>query len=202
MCNKLHNVSLFFSHRIRGIWQVRVLDKEVSQALLLGLYKFADCFVLPSRGDGWGRPIVEAMAMELPVIATQWSGMIEYMSELNSYPLQKGDMSEIVQGPFSGHFWADPSQSRLMKLMRRVVQNPGEGNQKGRRARQDLVEQYSPEVVADVVLEQLLRIQRQLDLRDVESAYSLVTWGIWSFIIFNSCGLIQNSLVVWGFGFS
>ena len=34
------------------------------------LYKSADCFVLPSRGEGWGRPQVEAMAMGLPLIGT------------------------------------------------------------------------------------------------------------------------------------
>ena len=30
------------------------------------LYKSADAFVLPSRGEGWGRPHVEAMSMALP----------------------------------------------------------------------------------------------------------------------------------------
>jgi len=43
--------------------------------------------VLPSRGEGWGRPHVEAMAMELPIIATFWSGPTQYMNENNSYPL-------------------------------------------------------------------------------------------------------------------
>ena len=27
-----------------------------------------------NTGEGWGRPHVEAMSMELPVIATNWSG--------------------------------------------------------------------------------------------------------------------------------
>lgn len=34
----------------------------------------ADAFVLASHGEGWGLPIAEAMAMQLPVIATNWSG--------------------------------------------------------------------------------------------------------------------------------
>ena len=34
------------------------------------MYRTMDCFVLPTRGEGWGRPIVEAMAMALPVIGT------------------------------------------------------------------------------------------------------------------------------------
>jgi glycosyltransferase involved in cell wall biosynthesis len=38
-------------------------------------YKAGDAVVLPTRGEGWGRPQVEAMAMGLPVISTNWSGI-------------------------------------------------------------------------------------------------------------------------------
>ena len=34
------------------------------------LYAAVDAFVLPTRGEGWGRTITEAMCMELPVIGT------------------------------------------------------------------------------------------------------------------------------------
>ncbi len=35
-------------------------------------YASGDAAVLPTRGEGWGRPHVEAMSMALPVIATNW----------------------------------------------------------------------------------------------------------------------------------
>jgi glycosyltransferase involved in cell wall biosynthesis len=40
------------------------------QTDLASVYKAMDCFVLPTRGEGWGRPIAEAMSMALPVIGT------------------------------------------------------------------------------------------------------------------------------------
>jgi glycosyltransferase involved in cell wall biosynthesis len=59
---------------------VQILPRGVPQEQLPALLRAMDAFVLPSRGEGWGRPHVEAMAMGLPVIATNWSGPTEYVS--------------------------------------------------------------------------------------------------------------------------
>lgn len=75
--------------------RVVVLPPQLPQAALPSLYKAASAFVLPSRGEGWGRPHVEAMAMALPVIATFWSGTTEYMTEANSYPLRIDGLVEV-----------------------------------------------------------------------------------------------------------
>jgi len=149
----------------QGWPKVYLIDEHVPQSQLPALYKAAACFVLPSRGEGWGRPHVEAMAMELPVIATNWSGMTEYMTTRNSYPLQVERMSEVAEGPFKGHLWAEPSTTHLMALMRHVLVHREEARQKGKIARLDMVVKYSQEVVARIVVEQLVRIQAKLDSR-------------------------------------
>ena len=46
-----------------------------------------DAFVLPTRGEGWGRPVMEAMAMGLPVIVTNFSGTTAFISSSTAYPL-------------------------------------------------------------------------------------------------------------------
>ncbi|KAJ4885858.1 UDP-Glycosyltransferase superfamily protein [Raphanus sativus] len=137
---------------------VYVIDKHIAQVDLPRLYKAADAFVLPTRGEGWGRPIVEAMAMSLPVIATNWSGPTEYLTEENGYPLVVEEMSEVMEGPFEGHRWAEPSVGKLRVLMRRVMSEPDEAKVKGKRGREDMVKKFAPEVVAKVVAEQIERI--------------------------------------------
>ncbi|CAA7059927.1 unnamed protein product [Microthlaspi erraticum] len=137
---------------------VYVIDKHIAQVDLPRLYKAADAFVLPTRGEGWGRPIVEAMAMSLPVIATNWSGPTEYLTEENGYPLGVEEMSEVKEGPFEGHLWAEPSVDKLRVLMRRVVSEPEEARVKGKRGRDDMVKSFAPEVVAKVVADQIERI--------------------------------------------
>lgn len=64
-----------------------------------------------SPGEGWGRPHVEAMAMELPVIATNWSGPTEFMTEENSYPLPIEP--ELVPVGKGASLWHDPTKFRL-----------------------------------------------------------------------------------------
>ena len=76
VCTSLHMSAGFAAERglpTAALRRVRILDEELALRALPRLYAAADAFVLPSRGEGWGRPHVEAMAMGLPVIATNWS---------------------------------------------------------------------------------------------------------------------------------
>lgn len=58
--------------KIEDLPRVLVVDKHILQRRMPNLYKSAHVLVIPSRGEGWGRPHVEAMSMGLPVIATNW----------------------------------------------------------------------------------------------------------------------------------
>ncbi|RLN63361.1 hypothetical protein BBJ29_002115 [Phytophthora kernoviae] len=149
--------------------QVHVLPPHIPQDSMPSLYKAANAFVLPSRGEGWGRPHVEAMAMERPVIATFWSGTTEYMTEENSYPLKIDGLVEITEGAFRGHKWADPSVEHLKELMLRVKKHPEEAVSKGKRAREDMVAKYSPEIIGAVVFEHITRILEIVAAQEVAS---------------------------------
>ncbi|KAK1421181.1 hypothetical protein QVD17_23334 [Tagetes erecta] len=148
---------------VNGWARVYVIDSHIAQVDFPKLYKAADAFVLPSRGEGWGRPIVEAMAMSLPVIATNWSGPTEYLSEENSYPLTVDRMSEVIDGPFKGHLWAEPSVDKLKFLMRHVMDNPEEAKVKGMKGRKDMVDKFSPEIVAKIVSDQIQGLLDKLE---------------------------------------
>ena len=97
-------------------------NHQYPEAALAGLYRSADCFVLASRGEGFGLPYLEAMACGLPVIGTDWSGQRELLGEGWSYPLRvKRLIDAHDKCPYyEGFRWADPDvkfdkPSRLLR---------------------------------------------------------------------------------------
>lgn len=122
------------------------------------LYRSADCFVLPSRGEGWGMPVLEAMACGLPVIATDWSGPSDFLNDSNGYPLgvesMVGAQARCVY--YQGFDWAQPDLGHLKDLMRRVYEKPSEGRDKGLAAARSVAAEYTWEHCAE-------RIRRRLE---------------------------------------
>jgi len=59
-----------------------------------GLYRSCDAFVLPSRGEGWGRPYQEALLCETPVIYSRCSAMLETLNESIGYPIE-GELTPV-----------------------------------------------------------------------------------------------------------
>ena len=58
---------------------VHFVVRHVPYEKLPALYSEADAFVLPSRGEGWGLPLMEAMSLGVPTIGTGWGGSSEFM---------------------------------------------------------------------------------------------------------------------------
>jgi glycosyltransferase involved in cell wall biosynthesis len=140
-----------------------ILASKLPAEQMPALYRAADAFVLPSRGEGWCRPLMEAMLMGLPSIGTRWSGPLEFMNDENSYLV---DCAVVDVPPagwrdvpiFRGHRWAEPSLSHLRQLMRRVVSDREEASRRGEAGSEHIMQNFSRERVARLVKARLEEI--------------------------------------------
>eukprot|EP01052_Picozoa_sp_SAG31_P041997 SAG31_NODE_6532_length_1986_cov_1.608903_2_plen_102_part_00 len=56
--------------------------RRLPRTALPGLFGSVDGLVQPSRGEGWGLPLAEAMAVGAVVIGTRWSGPAAFLTEV------------------------------------------------------------------------------------------------------------------------
>jgi len=62
-----------------------IFERGMEFKKLWSMYAIADAFFLPSKAEGLGMPLLEAMAVGLPCVATNCSGMSELLSDGRGY---------------------------------------------------------------------------------------------------------------------
>lgn len=122
-----------------------LLNREYDVHQMASLYRSADCFVLPSSGEGWGLPYAEAMACGLATIGTAWSANVDFMNDDNSYLLRaERIVPAVARCPlYAGFNWALPDVGHLRRLMRHVYENQEEARMKGMVASEHILNNYS-----------------------------------------------------------
>jgi glycosyltransferase involved in cell wall biosynthesis len=137
-----------------------LLNRFLSQADMAGLYATAGAFVLPTHGEGYGRPLMEALSAELPVIATRWSGQLDFLTDENSYLIDVEGLvpASVEEECFAGHLWAQPSLEHLRKLMRQVHSNRTEARARAQQGRRDMVAHWDWSVTASAWVDEFRRL--------------------------------------------
>ena len=74
---------------------LKMLGTRLPQEKLFGLYKAADCYVSMARGEGFGLPVLEAMAAGVPIVTTSGSSLSEVAGECG-YLCDPSDPTDIA----------------------------------------------------------------------------------------------------------
>jgi glycosyltransferase involved in cell wall biosynthesis len=124
---------------------VLVLDEYLSPTHHSALLGHCDAYVSLHRSEGFGLDMAAAMGLGKPVIATRYSGNLEFMDDATSY-LVDYELEPIGPGcePYPADSrWASPRLDHAAELMRRVVERPDEAADRGRRASAIITKEFS-----------------------------------------------------------
>jgi glycosyltransferase involved in cell wall biosynthesis len=137
--------------------RVRVIDVVYSRQEMNQLMTLCDAYVSLHRSEGFGLTLAEAMMLGRPVIATGYSGNLDFMTESTGMLVRHREI-EIQKevGPYAaGSRWADPDLDHAAALMRRVYEHPEWAASIGRAARTHVDAQLSPQAVGTRIEERL-----------------------------------------------
>lgn len=103
---------------------VEIVRGRLDAAALRGLYRTADALLSVHRAEGYGLPMQEAMAHGIPVVATGWSGNLDYMGPDDSclVPYQLVPVRD-VSAVYGQSYWAEPDLDAAALALRRLADN-------------------------------------------------------------------------------
>ncbi len=156
------STEILFLETLKNDPQAVVIDKNLSHQELLNLIRRADCFISLHRAEGFGRVMAEAMAIGTPVVATQYSGNLDFMNESNSYLV---DFKIISVAPGSYPLatpdsrWADPNVEHAAAQLRKLRTDHGLRDAKIRAGQRTILESFSPEAVGTRIRDRISMIK-------------------------------------------
>lgn len=125
---------------------IKFIDSQLSSAQYLTLLDSTDCFISLHRAEGYGLNLADALAEGTPVIATGYSGNMEFMTESNSLPVP------FVKAPVTNYagfklssYWAQPDEEVAAELMLRIASDEKLRKKLSAKSREDMKNRFGLE---------------------------------------------------------
>lgn len=113
---------------IAGDPRIELMRETLSSDAQAEMLRSCDVLLSPHRSEGFGMPLAEAMALGKYVIATGWSGNLEFMepggAALLPYKLIPAQDRTGVYAPQAGAVWAEPDFEAGVEALRAAAAAP------------------------------------------------------------------------------
>jgi glycosyltransferase involved in cell wall biosynthesis len=153
-----------------------------SERQVAALHARGNAYVSLHRGEGWNLPLFEAACLGKPIIATEFSGPLDYLDS-EAHGLVRHTSAPVRQryAYYSPSMrWAQPDVEHAAELMREVLGNADEMRRRSSAVAESLRARFSLETVGAAARARLLQLMRKTHrkkwerLRPLESRAGLV----------------------------
>lgn len=142
--------------------KIRILDHQYTRDETLNLINACDVYISLHRSEGSGLTMIEAMAMGKPVIATGYSGNLDFMDRDRSF------LVGWTYRPVSGYYatlgleakWAEPDVNEAGAYLSQLYHSPELRDEYGRRARAYIERYWNHEQLGYTIKERLVELVR------------------------------------------
>jgi len=111
-------------------------------------HKNIKVYATATRGEGYGLPIIEAAASGLPIVATNWSGHLEFLNKDYFYPVDYS-LVEINDTKVDGRIfdkgfkWANPSEQDFKLQLRKVYDDYNSAKEKAKLLKKQIHQKFN-----------------------------------------------------------
>lgn len=95
---------------------------DLSEPQLKSLYNQCHALVAPSRAEGFGLPMAEAMLSGMAVITTNWGGQLDFCTPESSWLVDYKYIYSTSHFGIYNSVWAEPDSKHLSTIMKEVYQ--------------------------------------------------------------------------------
>jgi glycosyltransferase involved in cell wall biosynthesis len=152
---------------------VRIVDETWPYDRVKALIAGADALVSLHRAEGFGLTPAEAMALGCPVVATGYSGVLDFMDETNALlvPYREVPVEDPQQiYKYKGETWADPDLGAAAEALKRLHADEGLRARLREAGRRSVAEKLSPQAWFEALPEQVQAAARRLGTRVSDAA--------------------------------
>lgn len=137
--------------------RIIVSDGHLSRTDVSSLIACSDAYVSLHRSEGLGLGMAEAMALGKPVVATGYSGNMDFMTADNAclVDFRLVDLPPNAYPHWQDQRWAEPDIAHAARQMRMLADDPAGARTLGAAAKARIRRQYDPSACASAVIERL-----------------------------------------------